>query len=555
MLVRKVNHNGEWRIKVEFEYDREKISRIKTIGSAKWSKTMNAWHIPLTLDSYRELKLLFSDIEIVKNDEPNKSTVSSLRDKKVIKPPHDVEGNGDRNQLDEFDSKTVSKREISIIVGAKSIYIELPKNEIDIHFIRSFKFARWDDDRRFWIVPRIGKNLDLILSFFANRDVEIRNEKSISITQPDERKPLLKSNEILVVNTHNKTLKVYFRYDTRLIRAIKSIQMGRWNVGENCWLFPFSDKTLENIKAIVLENDLEYNYKIISKTYGTPRLPKDANSVKCPSSYVEKLKELRYSKNTVAAYTDMFEEFINYYKEKVLDEIDDDEIVKFLRYLVNDRKVSVSYQNQSINAIKFYYERVKRGKRRIYEIDRPRKEKTLPEILSEEEIATILKSISNIKHRALIMTIYSGGLRISELINLRIKDIDSERMQIRISQAKGKKDRYTLLSKKTLLTLRQYFVEYKPKKWLFEGEGSKQYSTGSIYSIFKKALSNTQIKKNVSIHSLRHSFATHLLESGTDLRYIQSLLGHSSSKTTEIYTHITTKGFDQIKNPLDKLDI
>ena len=148
-----------------------------------------------------------------------------------------------------------------------------------------------------------------------------------------------------------------------------------------------------------------------------------------------------------------------------------------------------------------------------------------------------------------------GGLRISELINLRIKDIDSNRMQIRIEQSKGKKDRYTLLSKKTLITLRQYFSEYKPKVWLFEGEGGGQYTDSSIYQIFKKALAAAGIKKKVSIHSLRHSFATHLLENGTDLRYIQSLLGHSSSKTTEIYTHITTKGFDQIKNPLDKLDI
>lgn len=153
------------------------------------------------------------------------------------------------------------------------------------------------------------------------------------------------------------------------------------------------------------------------------------------------------------------------------------------------------------------------------------------------------------------MTIYSGGLRISELINLKVKDIDSDRMQIKVSHSKGKKDRYTLLSKKTLLILRQYFNEYKLKEWMFEGESSGQYADSSIYNIFSKALKAAKISKKVSIHSLRHSFATHLLENGTDLRYIQSLLGHSSSKTTEIYTHITTKGFDQIKNPLDKLEV
>ncbi len=188
-------------------------------------------------------------------------------------------------------------------------------------------------------------------------------------------------------------------------------------------------------------------------------------------------------------------------------------------------------------------------------IERPRKEHYLPEVLSEEEVANILKSISNLKHKVLIMTIYSGGLRISELKNLKVKDIDSNRMQIRVEQGKGKKDRYTLLSKKTLLHLRQYFKEFKPKEWLFEGENGGQYTSSSIYNIFGRALKKAGITKKVSIHSLRHSFATHLLENGTDLRYIQNLLGHSSSKTTEIYTHITTKGFDQIKNPMDRLEI
>jgi site-specific recombinase XerD len=153
------------------------------------------------------------------------------------------------------------------------------------------------------------------------------------------------------------------------------------------------------------------------------------------------------------------------------------------------------------------------------------------------------------------MTIYSAGLRISEAINLKIKDIDSERMQIRIEQAKGKRDRYTLLAEKTLELLRQYFKVYRPQTWLFEGlKLGEQYSTRSIQNIFHASLQKAGITKDVTVHTLRHSFATHLLENGTDLRYIQSLLGHSSSKTTELYTHITTKGFDQIKSPVDQLD-
>lgn len=189
-----------------------------------------------------------------------------------------------------------------------------------------------------------------------------------------------------------------------------------------------------------------------------------------------------------------------------------------------------------------------------YLIDRPREEMYLPEVLSEEEVKAILDATENLKHKAILMTIYSAGLRISEVINLKIKDIDSQRMQIRVEQGKGKKDRYTLLGKKTLEVLRKYFQLYKPRVYIFEGMDGQQYSKSSITQILKTSVLKAGIKKRVSVHTLRHSFATHLLEGGVNLRYIQSLLGHGSSKTTEIYTHITTKGFDQIVNPLGKFE-
>jgi len=275
----------------------------------------------------------------------------------------------------------------------------------------------------------------------------------------------------------------------------------------------------------------------------------------CPKNYIDKLMELRYSKNTLDVYTDMFEEFINYYEETAIDDITEPMIMDFLHYLVTERHVSTSYQNQSINSIKFYYERVLGGKRKVYMIDRPREESYLPEVLNTEEITAILNATENLKHKAILMTIYSAGLRIGEAINLKIKDIDSQRMQIRVEQGKGKKDRYTLLGIKTLEILRKYVAEYKPKEWLFEGAKGENYSQKGIQAILKKSVGIVGIKKHITVHTLRHSFATHLLEAGTDLRYIQSLLENSNSKTTEIYTHITTKGFDQIKSPLDNLNI
>jgi integrase/recombinase XerD len=195
------------------------------------------------------------------------------------------------------------------------------------------------------------------------------------------------------------------------------------------------------------------------------------------------------------------------------------------------------------------------GQRKVYLVDRLREEKRLPVVLNEKEIGDLLKATENIKHKAILMLAYSFGLRLIELINVKLTDIDTIRMQIRIEQSKGKIDRYTLLSVRLLEVLGEYLAIYKPKVWLFEGATGGQYSVGSVQAIMKNSMKKAGIKKKVSVHTLRHSFATHLLENGTDLRYIQSLLGHASSKTTEIYTHITTKGFDQIKSPLDKLDI
>ncbi len=229
--------------------------------------------------------------------------------------------------------------------------------------------------------------------------------------------------------------------------------------------------------------------------------------------------------------------------------------MQFLRYLVDERQISTSYQNQSINAIKFYYEQVLGGKRKFYFLDRPRKEKRLPVVLSEEEVVRIFGQVGNIKHKCLLMLIYSAGLRIGEALNITVADIDSARGQVSIRGAKGNKDRVSLLSASLLPLLREYYQQYQPKKYLFEGMGGGKYSARSAQAVLKRAVKQAKIKKNVTLHTLRHSFATHLLENGTDLRYIQTLLGHNSSRTTEIYTHVSTKALRDIRSPLDKLNL
>ncbi|WP_339634496.1 site-specific tyrosine recombinase/integron integrase [Bizionia echini] len=270
----------------------------------------------------------------------------------------------------------------------------------------------------------------------------------------------------------------------------------------------------------------------------------------CPEVYLQKLELKKYSNNTVRLYVKLFEEFINHFFDKDIDHINELDIRDYLKLLVTSKR-SNSYINQSINSIKFYYEVVMGMPNRLYRIDRPRKKKKLPVVLSKDQIKLLIDSTNNLKHKCIVSLLYSSGLRRSELLNLKINDIDSSRMLIHVTDAKGNKDRYTILSINALKDLREYYKQWKPQEYLFEGIKNKQYSTGSVGKIISAAAIKAGIRKHVTPHTLRHSFATHLLENGTDLRYIQLLLGHNSTKTTEIYTHVAKSSFDSIENPLD----
>ena len=285
------------------------------------------------------------------------------------------------------------------------------------------------------------------------------------------------------------------------------------------------------------------------------RHPKPKREYTLPEGYLELLERKRYSPSTIKTYRAYFSDFMEYHKGRNIDRLKVADINKYILYLVNEKKISVSQQNMRINAIKFYYEQVKGGQRQYYGgITRAKEYKSLPEVLSRNEVARILACLSNRKHRCMVSLIYSAGLRRSELLNLTPKDIISERMLVRI-MGKGRKCRYSLLSEKLLKDLREYFKEYRPQKWLFEGETpGEQYSASALVKILKAAARRAGIKHGVHGHMLRHSFATHLLEQGTDLRTIQELLGHNDIKTTSIYLHVTSAHKSSIPNPLDSLD-
>ncbi len=222
--------------------------------------------------------------------------------------------------------------------------------------------------------------------------------------------------------------------------------------------------------------------------------------------------------------------------------------------LLNQQQNSHSYVNQSLSAIKFLYKHVFNKNEPLCELPRPKKENKLPSVLNKEEVLKIFNQVKNYKHKAILYLVYSSGLRVGEVVRLKVEDIDTERMMIHVKQGKGRNDRYTLLSEVALKALRKYAAIDKPETWLFPGRKEGSFLTErSVQKIFSNACEKAKICKNVSVHALRHSFATHLLEGGTDLRYIQELLGHKSSKTTEIYTHVSNKSLSKIQSPLDRL--
>jgi len=272
----------------------------------------------------------------------------------------------------------------------------------------------------------------------------------------------------------------------------------------------------------------------------------------CPKLYLDQLELGHYSIQTARTYVSLFERFINHYKDLPLVKITENEIQAYL-LMIQQKGCSISMINQTINAIKFYYENVMGMPNRFYSIERPKRKKSLPKVLSIEEIKVLIEVTKNIKHRCIISLLYSAGLRRGELLNLKITDIDSHRMVIHVREGKGSKDRITVLSDYLLKELRAYYKIYRPKEYLFEGAHQRKYSGTSVCKILEKAARKAKLKKKIHPHMLRHSFATHLLESNTDLRYIQSLLGHSSVKTTERYAHVAQKNLEGIKSPLDSL--
>lgn len=344
------------------------------------------------------------------------------------------------------------------------------------------------------------------------------------------------------IHNGQKVIFIQFEKSNLLLEAVKTLVGRKFSNTHKCWYVP--DVAFYREK-FGLPQEILISDQTLSKISELHHLEL--------KKAIETLQLKGYSPNTIRNYSSELIQFFRHIQPNVAPQSSVEALKNYLLYCINTLKLSENSIHSRINAIKFYYEKVLHFDKIAVEIPRPKKHLKLPKGFNVEEIKKILEVTPNLKHNTILKLIYGMGLRVSEVVNLKIRDIDSVSMRVFIERAKGKKDRYVNLPESILEQLRSYYKEYKPKEYLFEGQYGGQYTTRSVQQFFRKALKNAKIHKNLGVHGLRHSYATHLLENGTDIRFIQELLGHNDIKTTILYTQVTDMSLRKIISPLDNL--
>lgn len=459
--------------------------------------------------------------------------------------------------------------------GINYILIHCEYDPVFIKMARSFNGFKWSRSLSAWYIPEEKESIKKIIAHFKqNFRIDatcLHRHKSTS--GPNS---LIKGNYVagrpgpvkITIDSSRGRMVIKFmgRYDKRWISELEQYGRPYYNPDKREWHLMASRVTIdsltdyfrrEGIKLIIRKDIQPASARKVREVFiekiRRKELPQE--TISGIEDLGQFLKGQRYSKNTLDSYISHLTLFFKYYPDKSPHEITNDDISGFMDDVVIKQGYSSSFQNQLLSAIKTYYSFHGIGNLELDQLKRPRKGKPLPQVLSKEEVTIILRSTRNIKHRLLLYIIYSCGLRRGEVINVRLKDLNKERKTLHIRSGKGNIDRVVPVSDKVWSKLDEYLSAYAPSDYLFEGQKGGKYSAGSVYRVFCQAVKRAGIERDIGVHTLRHSYATHLHEGGLDIRYIQELLGHKSSKTTEIYTHVSRRNLLDINNPLDDLDL
>jgi integrase/recombinase XerD len=431
-----------------------------------------------------------------------------------------------------------------------------------INKIRRLPDCRWNQNLLCWHIHYIENHLDYLNKMFSGT-IEFRLHKCSfspvkvpdsfdSDSEPTNNSPTVSVVDIEVHPDHNYFLVSFNKpFKSLWIEKMIKLFQPNWDADSRKWTIRNIDQNLPGFKRAYINDECFLNIIEKREKQGLPFSEEDRKV--SMMKFTKQLYYLNYSARTIRSYEHHLINFLNSFAALDIQNLTVEQLKEYIGNKTLEPHFSRSYQNQLISAIKLFFVYIFDRKYDLEMIERPHTTRKLPSVLSQDEIRRMIDSLRNTKHKLILCLIYSTGMRVSEAVGLMLKDIDYERNIINIRDGKGMKDRIVPLAEKLVNALKEYSKAYQPQIYLFEGLNGSQYSTRSIQRIVKNALNKGKIRKHASVHTLRHSYATHLLENGVDLRLIQELLGHKSSRTTEIYTHVSVRSIQSVKSPLDNL--
>lgn len=508
IVLRRIFHRERWRYGIFFDYDQRLISIVRQVNGAAFSKSNKCWYVDDSEDNLKQILSLLRD-----NADIDISAIAAGRNDSKSKPEIPPKP----------EKQTISVSASVSSVPAKSFY--------DMNRHETYK---------------------------ATSEPEKNKRDRWNSYGPVE----------FTIDESNDRLIIRFtaNYDKEWIKELKSYGRVGFDPERLEWLLDWSRMKVDSLSDYFSSRGVEV---IVKKAEVSPLLKekreehgseiRDRQLAAEALIGIEKvrrhLNENRYSNRTVESYISLLELFFKYFSGINPAEITEDDISDFFHDYITYHNYSRSYHNQLISAIKIYYKLNGSEDIDSSNLGRPRRARALPKVFSKEEVKEILNSTRNNKHMLLLWMIYSCGLRRSEVTNIKLKDLDRERGILNIREAKGMTDRIVPVPVMVWEKIEEYRQGYRPVFWLFEGQTGGKYSVESVYRVFKQALKTAGIRKDVGVHCLRHSYATHLHENGLDIRYIQELLGHRSSRTTEIYTHVSRRNLVQVRSPIEDLGL
>ncbi len=581
VVVKKIFHRGKNRIGLFFSYDKELVNRMNKFKEATYSRTWHCWYLPYTKESFEAFKALNIPYNIaIENDRLgtvsyNNDTVDWRTRETALMPDNapivanEVTTNSVKKKdggNSEADIVSDRRQKPGVVLQGGRFIVSMVYNKGDVDFIKKLKGAFWNEKERKWVCRATYQNAEALQQYF-----EVWTEEQWDEIVALIRK-LPKFSRVKILNFDEDTIAVDLTRASEMVGFIKEIPERRYDKDRRLWIIPkdeelvhrVEDKCREQsisfvnhsdvpvtISKLLVKNDWRLYQKYLLKKYPKEYIP-------ILNSYIDKLVLERYSKNTMDSYVNYFGAFLNYCTAKGI-AFKDIEIENIIEYLtgIAYRNISSRTLTAQYSALQFWYEKVMYlGKFRVKGLNRPRKATILPKVMSAGEVRRLFSALNNLKHQTMIYLAYANGLRNGEIIHLRKHDINFERRELRVHQGKGSKDRVLTISPLMVQLLTKYIEKYRPKYWLFEGQQeSSPYTGSSINAVFRRARGRAGLSSHYRLHDLRHAFATHLLERGTDIRIIQELLGHSNIKTTLVYTHVSNATKKNITSPIEDLGL